>query len=100
VGDVGSQIDEEALAAFGIPLNAAPPETHLEVWPENEDIVRLFIALNTQWERSGMSGKASGLRYECVPAVMKFLGIRKSRQAVAFHGLRTMERAALEVIHG
>jgi hypothetical protein len=47
-----------------------------------------------------MRGKASGLRYECVPAVMSFLGIRKSRHAVAFHGLRTMERAALEVIHG
>jgi hypothetical protein len=98
-GDIGSRIDEEAeaaLAAFGLIHEGAAPEASIDVWPENFEAVRLFIAMGTQWN-VGMSG-AIGLRYEALPAVMRLSGIPSAERRAAFDGLRIMERAALDAM--
>jgi len=66
------------------------------VWPENRIAVTLFCALSTQWERAGMTGAATGLKYEAIPATAGMMGIRLT--PVLFDDLRTMEAAALEVM--
>lgn len=95
-GDIGSRVDDEALKAFGLDL-AQHQADDLELWPENETAVRVFIAMGTQWN-VGMSG-AIGLRYEALPAVFALEGIAPADQPGAFAGLRTLERAALEEMH-
>lgn len=93
--------DETAddLAAFGAPaeiigLGTEPDD--LEIWPENVEVVMLFLRLQTQWVVGGMGG-AIGLNYQSVAVVMDILGIEG--KAAALDGLQVMERAALAVIN-
>lgn len=51
----------------------------------------------TQW-RTGMAG-ATGLDYTAVPTVMDLLDIAPEHRRDRFDDLRTMERAALEVMN-
>lgn len=55
--------------------------------------------MDTQWHTGGMSGRPIGLRYESLPVVLSSLGVPKGERASVFAGLRTMERAALNVLH-
>lgn len=66
-----------------------------EIWPENEDICRLFFDLVTQWT-VGMSG-AVGLNYAAAEAVMRIRRLRD--RAHLLDGLRVMERAALRELN-
>jgi len=96
-GETGSRIDDEvqqAAAAFGLQVAPEQQSGGLEVWPENETIVRVFIAMGTQWN-VGFGG-AIGLRYEALPVVFDVLGIAADERIAVFGGLRTMEHAALE----
>lgn len=97
-GDTGSRIDDEvmqAAEAMGLQVDAASQQSGgLEVWPENESTVKVFIAMGTQWN-VGMAG-AIGLRYEALPVVMKLTNVPPAERASVFAGLRLMERAALE----
>jgi len=61
--------------------------------------VEVFLAMDTQWHTGGMSGRPIGLRYESLPVVLRALEVPKSERAPVFAGLRTMERAALSVLH-
>jgi hypothetical protein len=98
-GDAGSPINDEALAAFGLVQVGEEPDRHFGVWPENWKTVEVFGAMGTQWNAVGMGGVV-GLRYESLPAVMRYCAVPPADRAHVFHGLRTMERAALEVING
>lgn len=91
----GGRMDEEALAAFGLP-QVERPDIGIEVWPENWRTVEVFIAMGTQWN-VGMSG-AIGLRYEALPTVLDAIGVAAADHADVFTGLRVMERAALEAM--
>ena len=71
-GDVGSPINDEALAAFGLVHVADDePDHRIAVWPENMKTVEVFVAMFTQWQTAGMDGAPVGLRYESLPAVMR-----------------------------
>jgi hypothetical protein len=59
-------------------------------------VLELFVALSTQW-RIGMSG-ATGLDYAVLFAVMDLHGIAQTDRRERFDELRTLERAALEVM--
>jgi hypothetical protein len=86
------------LHAFGLQMDQ-PQDNALEVWPENETTVRVFIAMGTQWN-VGMSG-VIGLRYESLPVVIDLCRVPADDRARVFAGLRTMEHAALdEMNHG
>lgn len=101
-GDAGGQISEDtqgALAAFGLVHVGDVPDRSIPVWPENWKTVEVFVAMGTQWNVASMGG-AIGLRYEALPAVMRYCGVATASRADVFAGLRSMERAALEVING
>ena len=101
MGDVGGRTDPEALAAFGLPDDfQTPADPGLEIWPENESAVQLFVAMGTQWAAPGMTGRPTGMRYEALPAVMRYCSIPAAEQPGAFAALRIMERAAMEAING
>lgn len=65
----------------------------VEVWPENETTLRVFIAMGTQW-RAGFSGP-TGLDYGALPAVMRLTGVPRAEWPDVFAGLREMEAEAL-----
>jgi len=98
IGDVGGRPDPDALAAFGLPQDFERPSDDLEVWPENEPAVRVFITMSTQWSTAGMGGQPVGLRYEVLPTVMRYCAIPPAERASTFAAVRIMERSALEAM--
>lgn len=56
--------------------------------------VEVFLAMGTQWN-VGMQG-ATGLRYESLPAVLRYCAVPRTAHGNVFAGLRVMERAFLE----
>lgn len=97
-GDTGSRIDDEvcqAAAAMGLEIEADEQQSDgLEAWPENEQTIKAFIGMGTQWN-VGLSG-VIGLRYEALPIVMRLIGVPSAERGNVFAGLRIMERAAIE----
>ena len=98
-GDAGSPINDEALAAFGLVCVEEAPDRSIEVWPENWKTVEVFVSMMTQWQTAGMNGTLVGLRYEALPAVMRYCAVPVADRGEIFHNLRSMERAALEAIN-
>jgi hypothetical protein len=64
-----------------------------DIWPENLESLNLFLSCQTQWNRGGFNGKALGLKYTEVEAVMRMQGL--TDQAKLFNDIRDMEYAAL-----
>lgn len=96
-GDTGSRVTDEvvdAAAALGLMVEGGAEQGGIDVWPENEDAVRAFISMGTQWN-VGMGGPV-GLRYESLPVVLDLLGIEAGARRALFPALRVMEHAALE----
>lgn len=81
------------MAAQGAPAEAmalwleARPQVP-KVFTGNGPIVKLFMALQTQWQVTAMVG-VIGLNYAAVPATAEMLGIKMRPEL--FHGLRIME---------
>jgi len=65
-----------------------------EVWPENEDIVLMFLRCQTQW-RSGPSGLI-GLDYGVVLDLCRLYQVEDLKTTL--EGLQTMEAHALGLI--
>ncbi|MFC5498133.1 DUF1799 domain-containing protein [Caenimonas terrae] len=83
---------DEALAAFGLYLEAPVSET-LEpfyLWPEHLAAFNFFLELGTQW-RVGMDG-ATGLDYAAVIAHLRMAG---NESAETYHEIRALEAGAL-----
>ncbi len=68
----------------------------VDVWPENELPLRVFIAMGTQW-RTGMNGP-TGLDYAALPAVMDLIGVSSRARGYVFDSVRELESAALSVM--
>lgn len=81
------------MAAMLAASAAASAPAAFEVMPENWDAMRLFLAMETQWRRAGMTGVATGLDYAVLPAVAGFHGL--TLDADLFARLRILEGAAL-----
>lgn len=82
---------------YDMPVNTAPEEDAVDVWPDAADPLRLFCALMTQW-RMGPSGP-TGLDYAVVPMVAtEIVGIRKRKLQDLWPLLQVMESEALAVI--
>jgi hypothetical protein len=100
----------EALAAFG----ARPADLEIaasqaadaafEVYPENWEAVRVFVAMTTQWRMTGIAGFGgasmlhTGLDYSSLEPVLRLLDVKRKRRAALFQQIRVMEEAALEVL--
>lgn len=69
----------------------------LAVLPSNVAIVRLFLAVQTQWVYAGHLGFPVALDYRAIEAVMNMLRVAARKRPRLLHGLRIMEAAALPV---
>jgi hypothetical protein len=81
------------LAAFGAQLEDVTGD--VEVWPENEEAVTVFVQLATQW-RHGMSG-LTGLIYSEIWPIARLLRIPRIRWIELLGSVQVMERAVLEL---
>ncbi|UIJ46898.1 DUF1799 domain-containing protein [Sphingomonas cannabina] len=83
----------EALARIAERRGRALADTVIEIAEEDEDVVRLFRALTTQWRVHPFTGHRIGIDFAAVPAVAAMLEIAVT--PAVFTGLRIMEGAAL-----
>lgn len=81
-------------------MDAVPEPEAVEVWPDNAPSLDVFLAMQTQWERNGMTGRYTGMRYASLPVVMGFSGVPKAARRQVFDDIRIMESAVLEQING
>nr|WP_246520199.1 DUF1799 domain-containing protein [Ancylobacter lacus] len=88
--------------ALGVDPASLPPddpehEDDFEVWPENWQTVRLFLACETQWRASAaMSGMVwVGLDYVAVDVVARRRGLEAD-----LADLQVMEVEALSILNG
>ena len=63
---------------------------------ENRRAVLVFMSMQTQWDRAGMTGERCGLKYSRISYVTARLGFSEYEDEI-FDKLKIMERAALEV---
>jgi hypothetical protein len=80
---------------LGLTLEEAQGEG-VEVWPDNIDVVNVFISLSTQW-RVGAAGPV-GLDYNVIPFVFSSHGIKRQERIKTLNDLRIMEDSALETM--
>lgn len=95
------------LKAFGAPQDVidsmrerAPPAVY-EVWPENMETLRVFLALQSSWDwlMPAMGAPARiGIRSTEIESTVRMMGIRKKRRRSVLRDIRTMEQAALDVL--
>lgn len=81
---------------MGLKLEDAP-DNDCDVWPENWQAARCFIALGTQW-RVSPAGRAYGLDYAAVPVVLRLNGVARGECPDVFQSIQVMEAAYLEAM--
>ena len=81
------------MEAFG--LTAEDLDFDIEVFPDNEAPLQLFLAMGTQWRLGGL-GSRIGLDYNALPIVEERLGLADRRRDL-FPALQVMENKALRV---
>lgn len=69
---------------------------HVEVWPENWPVWRLWLEMATQWRYAGMSGTRTGLDYTPLMARMERMRLSDEDWESTFADIRSMELAAME----
>ncbi|ESH90793.1 hypothetical protein B551_0222760 [Cupriavidus sp. HPC(L)] len=84
---------EDELSAFGLKLSDVIPDD-IEVWPDNEAAVSIFVQMGTQW-RVGVGGPV-GLDYSALRFVMRMQRVPPAEQPDLFEDIRVMEHAALD----
>ncbi|WP_225784257.1 DUF1799 domain-containing protein [Xenophilus sp. Marseille-Q4582] len=90
------KFDEKKLNAFGLRIEDYGHET-VDLWPENEQSLRVFDAMRTQW-RMGFSGP-TGFDYSALDEVWKRTKTPEEDRDEIFQDLQVMEAAALDEIH-
>ncbi|MFC6855752.1 DUF1799 domain-containing protein [Marivibrio halodurans] len=103
-GGGGPDLAVEDLIAFGLdPVDAERigriedvDDDAVEIWPEHEAVVRLFLALSTQWRVGGMAGAPLGIDYASIETTGRLLGIEVT--PAVFEDLRVMEAEARDVL--
>ncbi|WP_186169789.1 DUF1799 domain-containing protein [Burkholderia gladioli] len=100
-----------ALRAFGASVESIETASALvdnaafEVYEENWEAVKVFIAASTQWRIVGVGGFShaslvhTGLDYVALEAVMRMHGVPRSRRAAVFEQVRVLEEGALDALH-
>ncbi len=61
----------EVIEAAKARAEAEDKDKDYEVLPVNWPAVQLFVALQTQWHRAGMTGQRCGLNYHSIETVLR-----------------------------
>jgi hypothetical protein len=101
-GDVIDEREESLRGLGATPEQIAaliakdpPIKKDFEVWPQNWEIVQMFVRLSTQWNYS-MSG-ITGLNYSSLEYLCKLYKVQDS--VALFEGIQIMEMTALAYMH-
>lgn len=76
--------------------NAESPG-EIEVPPDEVQSAQLFLVLDTQWHRHGMTGVRLGLMYDAIEPTARLAGIAVVTPSM-FADLQVMESAALDAL--
>lgn len=68
-----------------------------ELFEDNEQSVRIFRSLATQWRFRGMDGLRAGLDYSVLPFVMHTLSVKRSDRKQVFEDVMLLEEETLLV---
>ena len=71
----------------------------LDIWPENEEPLKVLRAMRTQWLRAGMAGRVYALDYNAIPPVMRYLRVPRHEQPDVFEALQICEIEVLDVFN-
>ncbi|AEA59775.1 DUF1799 domain-containing protein [Burkholderia gladioli] len=99
-----------ALRAFGASpesletASALVDNAAFEVYEENWEAVKVFLAASTQWRVVGLGGFGhalvhTGLDYVALEVIMRMQCIPRSRRAAVFDQVRVLEEGALDALH-
>lgn len=87
---------EQEARFYGQTVEQATPPPQ-ELWPDNEDALKVFSAMGTRWD-VGMAG-AIGLIYAELPFVFEMVGIDRKDWPVVFDDVQVMEQTELAYWH-
>jgi hypothetical protein len=73
----------------------ASADQPIELGPDEQEPVLLFLALGTQWRRAGLAGERAGLDYAAVEPTARMMEVKMTPRLLA--DLRMMEQEALIV---
>ena len=91
-----SASDLEIFKAPTAVIDAARPKNNdFEVFPENWDVVEMFLRLSTQWVFAGM-GSIVGLNYRSIEFLFKIYNVDDKKGM--FEDIRIIEAGALNYI--
>lgn len=69
---------------------------HCDVYPPNHDAVRVFLAVQNQWDWIvGAKAMRTNLKYSSIESAMNMMGIEDT--ASAFEGVRVIEAEVLSI---
>ncbi|MGJ7512342.1 DUF1799 domain-containing protein [Variovorax sp. GT1P44] len=83
---------EQEARFYGLTIEQATPPPQ-ELWPDNEDALKVFSSMNTQWH-IGMAG-ATGLMYGAMSFLFDIHGLDRKDWPEVFDDVQVMERTAL-----
>jgi len=92
-GEIERALDGRDEAGAGTEADA------FAVWPENADVVEIFLAARTQWSIVAGMGSVhiQGFRYADLEALLRVRRVK--HRARVFEDLQLMEAAGLEVLN-
>lgn len=72
-----------------------------EIWPENQLIAEVFLALETEWRLLVGPGGVyyQGLRRSAMKDTIELMGIERGEWPDLFYGLRIMEATAQKILN-
>lgn len=71
----------------------------VELWPENIQAFDLFVFMQTQWQRTGMSGAVTGLNYLVLFRRLDDMRLTYEEREQLLADIQAMERAAMPEIN-
>lgn len=91
---------QQAIAEWEAQHGAQEAEEYeCTVWPENEQAVRVFIALRRCWRIDSMAGQVLGIERPAIESTLRLMSIKKKRRQQIFDQIMIMENAAIPVLN-
>lgn len=89
---------QQALAAHEAQFEEAEHDG-FAVWPENEQALRMFLALRHCWRMDSMSGQYLGIERPAIESTLRLMGVKRRLRREIFEQIMLMEDAALPVLN-
>lgn len=95
LGFTEDQIDEQ----LGVADEEVEESNDFEVYPDNWESVRVFVALSRCWNIDSFNGIYLGLDRPAIESTLRLMSIAPDLHAGIFEDLRVMEKSALDAMN-